>query len=389
MPIKELPWARLRFLLIVTAGEDSLVSTCKRTDMTLPGDWSQHEARAILALIVAAVLLLPLVPIRPPPVTGEGSDAVWLWHPALEDMRHGTGYYDAVERHMRDHSYALRPFYVWYLPGLMVFLHTLSDRAGQNVLLALYGVTAFVWAMRIRHVAALMVLLALIPLCSLSTRDSLWPLYDFWVGPLIALSLGLRPYNRPVSIAVGLLPLFIRMHAGLFAIVMLAFALHENRKKEAFVWLAGLVLFGVQIALHAWAVTARVTEADTLRRAVQPGLGFVITTMRCAPYFLWTAKDTLNGPTFALVIVGLWASRDARLLAIVISYFAAFFFIGHPINWYWGFMYAPLLAVALAYALPALSRLVRLSLPTTELMPVYQRLRRAWRPRRGNPNAGQ
>jgi hypothetical protein len=338
------------------------------TDAALPAGCSRRRALGLLALTCAGIVLLTLVPIPPLPVAAGGTDAVWVWHPTLQDMRAGKGFYDAVETHLRDHSYPLRPFYVWYLPGLLMFLQHLSDRLGQDTLLALYVVSTGVWLLRMRTLGGAILVVGVIPLCALSIHDSLWPLYDLWVGPLIALSLGLRPYNRTASVAIGLLPMFVRLHAGLFAVIMLTFALYERHRKEAVAWALGLALFGLQIAVHYWAVSARIAENDPLRKSVEPGLGFVIATMRCAPCFLWTVKDTFNGPILALVILGAWASRDPRVLAVLLGYFSAFLFIGHPINWYWGFMYAPLLSVGLAYAVPALAQLVRLSLPARRIM---------------------
>jgi hypothetical protein len=57
------------------------------------------------------------------------------------------------------------------------------------------------------------------------------------------------------------------------------------------------------------------------------------------------------------ILASLWSTADLRLKLLVAIYVAAFCFVGHSFNGYWGLMTGPSWGLASVYGLDALHRL--------------------------------
>jgi hypothetical protein len=95
------------------------------------------------------------------------------------------------------------------------------------------------------------------------------------------------------------------------------------------------------------------------------GLRFILSTATWN-LFLTGAPLWLAAILAPLAIVGLagWGDRAAqRAFLVLAAWLGAFLFLGRPDNHYWGLMYAPLLALGFALALPSLFALLRSAMP--------------------------
>src|SRR4029079_8090159 len=89
---------------------------------------------AVLAVIgiFCARRTAQVVPPRPP---GEGD--VVMYQAMIADLRHGSGYYDAIGGELRQRGYATREIFNLRMPLLMMTLATISDAAGRTILVVL------------------------------------------------------------------------------------------------------------------------------------------------------------------------------------------------------------------------------------------------------------
>jgi hypothetical protein len=183
---------------------------------------------------------------------------------------------------------------------------------------------------------------------------------EVWAGMLIALSVcALRRGWTTLGMAAGLLALFYRELSLPYVCVCLGLAVWQGRRREAAAWGVGLALFGVFMGFHAHEVLSRLTSLDVGmdRGWVRfGGVRFLLATAQTnvflMPLPLWCTAIYLP-----LTVIGLtgWKGESARRVGLTaVLYISAFAVAGAPFNFYWGFLYSPLLAMGIAHAPSAL-----------------------------------
>jgi hypothetical protein len=287
-----------------------------------------------------------------------------LFRSILDRVRTGEDYYDAAYQEMRSRNYPTGSMFNWRSPALYSWLlGSLPNLNWGHALLVAGAAAALLLAYRAlssqggRWMAvAIFVLLvgAFLPVFTgLALLPEMYPLFvytELWSGLLIALSVCAYGNGRwGLATAAGLLALFIRELALPYCLVSLALASWRKRWSETSVWLAGLLLFGLFLSIHAQEISLRVTGSDYAFAEgwVQfGGMRFLLTTARMHGFLallpLWVTAICLPLALFGL---GAWQGpMSVRVGLTTALYVAAFMVVGKAFNPYWGLLYVPLLS---------------------------------------------
>jgi hypothetical protein len=302
------------------------------------------------------------------PTAGPAGGDVAFYKAVVARVRAGEGYYDVVGEELRARHYPVRPAFTWRQPTYAWLLaHLPSPLVATGLLGAVAA--AVVWLARAwlgasgpgaRSLAVLAVL-------AVSAAAALAPDYVFlqeaWAGFFITLSVCLYARERwAAAVVAGLAALAFRELALWPCLAALALAVLDRRWREVAAWTAGLGTYGALLAVHFAHAAAHVRPDDLARGWVAVGGGaFIIATARWSPLFvaLPPAAVAVALP-IALLGLGGWRAPGAgRAALIVFGYLAAFAFVGHWFNDYWGAMYAPLLAFGVIAAPACLRDLAR------------------------------
>jgi hypothetical protein len=343
--------------------------TTSRCDGLRPG-----TARLLLLVLAAATLSLVLAS-RTTRMTGQVSKTAFtdsdVYDLVVAHLRQGEGYYDSLGLELRRNGFATRPVFHWRLPAVS-WLAALppSPYVARAILAVLTIIAVKLWihSLRLQGGLRAMVIGAVffIPLFML-TLDSKWVLLpEPWVAVLVLLSLAVRARHPTAGVACGLGALALRELALLYVLVMLAFALRERRYREALAWSLGVVAFFIYFGIHVALVLKHTLPGD----ASDPNwlrFGGPAHVVACSSYLLLgQGPHGLLAVLTVLALSGLASRRELdRPLVVVLAYMATFAVVGKPWNWYWGFIYLPLLAIGLGHSFAAVAGLVRASLVPT------------------------
>ncbi len=324
------------------------------------------RARVILAVWLGSIVACVLVAcskdrgpgFEPPP--GATSD-IDVYERIVARVRAGEGYYPAAQNELRTHGYPTRSVFNWRLPTYAWFLGALPSGAWGRAILAALALAAVVLVSTdlLREggpaVAALGGL-ACFGALAWGFGERTYLFTEVWAGVLIVLSVAaLRRHWTTLGIVCGLAALAFRELAVPYVVVALGLAIASKRRREAWAWALGLVVGLGFLSAHAMAVLARITPAD---QAIAGGwvrfggLRFVLTTAR-TNLFLMPMPLWCTGLVLPFAVLGLlfWRGETGRLVGLtVVLYLGAFSIVGAAFNYYWGFLYAPLLALAFAQA---------------------------------------
>lgn len=186
---------------------------------------------------------------------------------------------------------------------------------------------------------------------------------EIWAGALVGLSVaafGARLGG--LGVALGLAALFVRELAAPYCVVCVALAARRQDWRHCAVWLGGGIAYAAYYAWHVTQVMARLTAAD-LPPATGwlsfGGLPFLQSTLRQAG---WLAVAPRGATVVALVVIAaaLVRPRTPAHVRGPSAAFAAFFLVaGLPVNDYWGWLAAPVWAMAIGHGAVAIGELVR------------------------------
>jgi len=292
----------------------------------------------------------------------------------IDRMRTGAGYYDAAEMALRTvaydppkHYFPMRPFVTFRLPTLATFLAALRyDFLGQAVLFSLCFAMMIAWLVATRGILPLpcraLAFALMTPMFNYAWRGGNYVMHDVWAGALIGLSVALYSRHRFWSIACGLLAISIRELAVPFAVVMAGAALGEGKRRETLAWVAAIFGFFLFLGIHAWLVSFHVHPDDPAKVWMSHnGWGFVLQTAEASqlPDFAIPFAGAILMPLAFLGAAHWPGAVGRRLIGCLFLYAAGYMVLGNSDNWYWGFVYLPLMAVSAANAIPALADLSR------------------------------
>ncbi len=330
-------------------------------------DWRRGPARALLALLAAA-LLAACWPTSSAPApklrasVAEQSD-LDLYRDIIARVRAGDPYYPAVAEELRKDNYPLKPFVTFRLPTQAYAYAWLGEpvMVGLQVLLALAVGT--LWWRRLGEETPLWLRAFAMFFLAAGMGGLVEPVtglfHESWAALLMAMALALRrPGHAAGAIVVGGIALLIRETALPMLLMMGALALLEKRWREAAGWAAAIVPFAAYLAWHASQVALVVGAADLPSPGWQGLLGarFALKAMAAVnaatilPYWLAAAALILSLFGWASVRAG-WAWRAALL---TVGYGAMLALFARADTFYWALLAAPLSLMGLAFVPAAL-----------------------------------
>jgi len=281
-----------------------------------------------------------------------GTTDMSLYKDVVRDIRNGGTYYEVLGSALRAHNYPVRSIFNWRPPWLLQGLASVPDWCGRLLLALLAGVTIVnaTTILRREMPGSLFVINAAVPAAA---AESVF-FAEIWAGLLIALSaVAYAKDKRIQGVLWGVAALFIRELAAPYCIVATLIAVREKRWREVAAWSAGIAVYGLFFAVHAWRVVQHMHPDDPANVnswVYFGGLPFLFQIWRTDGLFLLFPR-----PVFAFVVVGIivsWWSRrmPVHVRSTVILYSICFLVVGLPFNTYWGFMLAPVMGIWLSYA---------------------------------------
>jgi hypothetical protein len=287
----------------------------------------------------------------------------------VNHVRAGEAFHDATHRELRAHRYPTRSAFNWRTPTYAWWLASpIGSALGRWGLVLVSAAVCLIAGKRFLDEQGLIggglgsvFLVGSVAWCF---GDKAWYHTELWAGSLVALSMLEYDAGRwRLGVALGLLALFFRELALPYPLVCLGLAIAARRRTEAIAWGLGLSTYCLFFAWHASCVSARVSTGDLAFAEGWVRLGgipFVLQTARAniflASFPLWCVALYLPTALFGMMIDGTESGR--RLWLTVGVYLAGFCVVGHPMNFYWGWNYAPLLALGAARAPRALAEAV-------------------------------
>lgn len=332
--------------------------------------WPPRIAQAVL---VALLLLIGYGFVLDVPSVANGGDQhgdellaedrgdVAFYRAVVERMQAGKGFYASVAAEQPARNYPTKPFVTWRLPTAAMLLAALGEADAGRLLQGLAAITVLLWlwvliragVQRWTVLAAGLLISTGLAIALPMPGPSLY-LHETWAAVLIGLSLALRQVAWPLGVVVGLAAVAFRELALPFVSVMGLCAVMEGRWREALGWTTAMLAFGLYLAAHAWCVAEHVgTDAVASRGWLAlGGWEFVLETAQ------WNVAVLMVGPWLAAVAMplallgaGAWNHPLGHRLGLTVTvYTLAFLFVGRPDNDYWGIVYAPLIALGLAFS---------------------------------------
>lgn len=328
----------------------------------------------LLGLLIWICAGFAFIPTTAPTGSSAGGDAA-LYRQITARVAHGASYYQAVALEHRASAYPMKPYTAVRPPLLSEVMATIGPTAAEVLLrlLAVAAATATVIRLAPRMRAPLRELAILLSATAAGgfVQSGMWVWHEVWAGLLIAIALACRTERHWVaSLGFGLAAALIRELAFPFLLVMAFAAWTEGKRREAGAWAIAGVLVLVMLALH-WSQVARivlpsdVTSPGWLARG---GWRFDLTLARqCSLLMALPAWAAAVAAPLALFGWASWrggyAKRAAGLLGL---WMATFLLMGRPDNAYWGFLFAPILPIGLAFAPAALRDLARAAAPRSK-----------------------
>ncbi|GAB6166927.1 hypothetical protein JCM19992_29270 [Thermostilla marina] len=332
---------------------------------------SPQTARGVLVLallVCASAIALTFSPAAESnrSATPRKTNDMDLYEAVVARTSAGENYYAVAASELPARGFPTTSVFNWRLPTLFRGLAILPSPSWGKVLLTILSVLVVAGAFELlaredrgllipTTAAVLLIGAILLP----ATLGRQYLATELWAGVLICLSLVAWGFGRGGwSIGLGVAAAFIRELAVLYCLVSCLTALCERRYREACGWAAGIGLWGIFFARHAWNVMHHMpAEGATagpgwLRFG---GAAFLISLTQMNAYLI-VLPQAVAAAYLAAAWLGMlgWNTPFGRRTTYALcSYLAAFAAVGREFNQYWGQLIAGLLALAVAHAAPA------------------------------------
>jgi hypothetical protein len=343
----------------------------KAAPLPAPTRLAKLSPGAALGVLLAVLVLigagLALTPTTTPTGSAAGGDAA-LYRQITARVANGETYYHAAAVEHRASFYPLKPFTSVRPPFLTEVMVRIGP-TGADLLLRLLAVAATAatvirLAPQMRAPSREAAILLSATSAGAFVQSGMWVWHEVWAGLLITLALACRTDKHWIaSVAFGLAAALIRELAFPFLIVMAGGAWLSGRRREAFAWIGAAAIVLTLLAIHGRTVVQIALPSDVTSPGwlASGGWRFDLALARQSSLLIalpaWVAAVVTP-----LALLGWFAkagSYAARTAAILGLWLTVFLLMGRPDNAYWGFLFAPILPVGLAFAPAALHDLVR------------------------------
>lgn len=284
----------------------------------------------------------------------------------IDRIRSGEPYYAALGDGLRGGNYPTTPVFNWRTPAHFMLVATLSVPTAALLLqfLAFAALLLTAYALG-RESVPVLILGVLAQMGALATafRPAAVSMPEVWAGVTIALSIAAYCKRWWMGgAALGIASVFLRELAAPYCVACAAVAIGRRRSRETALWVAGGLGYLAYFAIHVTRVWAHQLPGDIVQ--IEPwlrwnGLVFTVSTVGMNGW-LGPAPFPIRVLFIVLGLAGTVSSRIPRHVSLpLLAYFLVFAFAGQPFNYYWGFVTAPIWALAVAYGPDGLASLVR------------------------------
>lgn len=336
-----------------------------RTDPINSSHLSFHLSRKLtLAAIVLAsglicygVLTFRMADFEQPEYSGED---MWCYRGIVERIHSGEGYYRAAYTELQGRGYPTGSVFNWRMPYLATGIgHLPNPEIARAIAILLSLFSLWLWLdVSIKSLSVFRIAAGALPSVGLTVYSFLgnvFFMHELWLGILISMSLFAYGKGwRALSLASGILTLFIRELALPFVAIMFFSSLLERKRGEAAIWLSGILAFFIALSLHALQVNAFMGKSGSLDFSqwfAFGGWNFVLATIHTHAFLIVSPSwcTAILAPMALIGFLGWRGSLGARTGMTVMTYVLSFLFIGKSINAYWGLMYCNLVPLGLLY----------------------------------------
>ena len=343
----------------------------KSAPSPVPTRLAKLSPGAAYAVLIGLLMLigvgLALPPNISPTGSAEGGDAA-LYRQTTQRVAGGADYYQAAAIEHRASAYPMKPYTAVRPPLLTEVTAKLGPSMADALLrlLAIAAATATVIrlapGMRAPFREAAILLAA--TSAGAFVQSGMWVWHEVWAGLLIMLALACRTdKDWAASLAFGLTAALIRELAFPFLLIMGVSAWMVGKRREAAGWLTAAVIVLALLALH-WSMVARVALPSDVTSPGWLALGgwrYDLALARQSSLLI-ALPAWVPAVVTPLALLG-WCAKAGgyagRTAALLTLWLAAFLLIGRPDNAYWGFLFAPILPIGLAFAPAALADLFK------------------------------
>ena len=326
---------------------------------------------AALAVVIGLLMLIGIGLALPPDISptgsADGGDAA-LYRQTTQRVAAGADYYQATAIEHRASAYPMKP-YTAVRPPLLTEVTaklgpTMADALLRLLAIAAATGTVIRLAPGMRAPSREAAILLAATSAGAFVQSGMWVWHEVWAGLLIMLALACRTDRHWVaSLGFGLTAALVRELAFPFLLIMAATAWMGGKRREAGGWLiasAGVILL---LAWH-WSMVARVALPSDVTSPGWLALGgwrYDLTLARQSSLLI-ALPAWVPAIVTPLALLG-WCAKAggyaARTATLIALWLAAFLLIGRPDNAYWGFLFAPILPIGLAFAPAALADLFK------------------------------
>jgi hypothetical protein len=317
------------------------------------------SAVIVILAVLAAIGLGIIFPSPPLPERGKTGRDFLIYEGIVKRIHDGEGYYEAAGSELRSLGLPTKSAFNWRLPSLAWLMgHLPSISMSHFIAIILSAITLGIWISLLRDLSLTQRLFASVLLLGPLIHALLslvFLLHEFWAGTLIALSVVAYARGwRMLSLASGVLALYLRELALPFVCIMAITSYLEGRRRETLFWVLGIIGFGVFLTIHSIIIHGLITQTDLIYKEgwiVFGGWPFVLNTVQMHPFLIlapsWVSAVIL--PLSLLGLIGWNGPLGFRLASIVTVYVLAFLFVGKWFNIYWGIIYVNLLPLGFLY----------------------------------------
>jgi hypothetical protein len=282
-----------------------------------------------------------------------------LFQAVANRIASGDRYYAAMGHELRARNYPAASTFNWRPPLTLVLVAHAGPTLCRVILTSLSALLfLLVVGQGLRTAGLLSGVVAMIGAVGAIAVPQAVYFSEIWAGACIGVSL--LAYQRGYTVvgaALAIVALAFRELALPYVLFSLGLAIRERNLRELRAWAAGLVVCAAYYGLHVVLVSQAQTSQDASH--TQPwiafgGLSFLLSTVRVNGWLF--VLPLLTRVFLAVSVLGL-ARMPPRLAITLAVYAVLFLVVGQPFNTYWGFLAAPLWAVAAGYGVQRIADL--------------------------------